>query len=145
MLHRVPPLAILDLRIRLTAGACPSAAGAAIRGQVVNAVTGRAVPTATVRLMPNQPDHGRVEADNAGVFWFDHVTEGKYSAEVEEQRYLKAVQAGVRVVLRRAAVNECALVRGIYTAGARNLASRGLHPDGPGIHDRGGSMATASS
>jgi hypothetical protein len=35
-----------------------------------------------------------------------------YSVEVEEQGYLKAVQADVRVVLRRAAAVEFALVRG---------------------------------
>jgi hypothetical protein len=58
------------------------------------------------------------------------VPEGVYSVEVEEQGYLKAVQADVRVVLRRAAAVEFALVRGSDTAGAGNLTSRGLDPHG---------------
>ena len=40
--------------------------------------------------------------------------------------YLKAVQADVRVVLRRAAAIEFALVRGSDTAGAGNPTSSGL-------------------
>jgi hypothetical protein len=62
--------------------------------------------------MRNQRVHGTVEADTAGEFSFDHVPEGVYSVEVEEQGYLKAVQADVRVVLRRSAAVEFALVRG---------------------------------
>jgi len=64
--------------------------------------------------MRNQRVHGTVEADTAGKFSFDHVPEGVYSVEVEEQGYVKAVQADVRVVLRRVAVVEFALVRGSY-------------------------------
>jgi len=138
MLHRVPPLAALifvSVSLPAHAQAQQGAAGA-VRGHIVNSVTGRAVPTATVRLMRNQRIHGTVEADTAGELWFDHVPEGVYSVEVEEQGYLKAVQADVRVVLRRAAVNEFALVRGSDTAGASNLTSRGLHLNGRKSHAR---------
>jgi hypothetical protein len=62
--------------------------------------------------MRNQRVQGTVEADTAGAFSFDHVPEGVYSVEVEEQGYVKAAQANVRVVLRRAAAVEFALVRG---------------------------------
>ena len=62
--------------------------------------------------MRNQRVHGTVEADTAGEFSFDDVPEGVYSVEVEEQGYVKAVQADVRVVLRRVAAVEFALVRG---------------------------------
>jgi len=62
--------------------------------------------------MHNQRVHGTVEADTAGEFSFDHVLEGVYSVEVEEQGYVKAVQADVRVVLRRVAAVEFSLVRG---------------------------------
>jgi hypothetical protein len=83
----------------------------AVRGRIVDSVTGRAVPTATVQLMRNQGVYGTVEADTAGEFSFDDVPEGVYSVEVEEQGYLKAVQADVRVVLRRVAPVEFVLVR----------------------------------
>ncbi|HWL63572.1 MAG TPA: TonB-dependent receptor [Steroidobacteraceae bacterium] len=83
----------------------------AVRGRVVDAVTGRAVPTATVQLMRNQRVYGTVDADAAGEFSFDDVPEGVYSVEVQEQGYLKAAQADVRVVLRRVAPVEFALER----------------------------------
>lgn len=56
-----------------------------------------------MHLSRNQRVHGTVEAYTVGEFSFDHVPEGVYSVEVEEQGYLKAVQADVRVVLRRVA------------------------------------------
>jgi hypothetical protein len=62
--------------------------------------------------MRNQRVHATVEADSAGEFSFDQVPEGVYSVEVEEQGYVKAVQTDVRVVLRRVATVEFALVRG---------------------------------
>lgn len=83
-----------------------------VRGRIVDSVTGRAVPTTTVRLIRNQRVQRTIEADTAGEFSFDRVPEGVYSVEVEEQGYLKAVQADVRVVLRRVAAVDFALVRG---------------------------------
>lgn len=83
-----------------------------VRGRIVDSVTGRAVPTATVNLVRNQRVQGTVEADAAGEFSFEDVPEGVYSVDVEEQGYVKAVQADVRVVLRRVAAVEFALVRG---------------------------------
>ena len=115
MLHRLLPLAALLLHVSLSLPAHAQAqqvAAGAVRGRIVDSVTGRAVPTATVHLMRNQQVQGTVEADGAGGFSFDHVPEGMYSVEVEEQGYLKAAQADVRVVLRRAAAVEFALVRG---------------------------------
>ena len=85
-------------------------AGGGIRGRVVDSVTGRPGPAATVHLMRNQRVQGTTEADRGGEFSFDQVPEGMYSVEVEEQGYLKAVQADVRVVLRRVAAVEFALV-----------------------------------
>ena len=117
MLHRVLPLAALILSASVSvslpahAQAQQEAAGA-VRGRVVDSVTGRAVPTATVQLMRNQQVQGTVEADAAGAFSFDQVPEGVYSVEVEEQGYVKAGQADVRVVLRRVAAVEFALLRG---------------------------------
>ena len=117
MLHRVLPLTALILSASVSvslpahAQAQQEAAGA-VRGRVVDSVTGRAVPTATVQLMRNQQVQGTVEADAAGAFSFDQVPEGVYSVEVEEQGYVKAVQADVRVVLRRVAAVEFALLRG---------------------------------
>jgi len=61
--------------------------------------------------MRNQRIEGTAETDIAGQFSFDQVPEGVYSVEVEEQGYVKSVQADVRVVLRRAAAVEFALVR----------------------------------
>jgi len=114
MLRRFLPLAALTyLIVSLPAHAqAQQGAAGAVRGRIVDSVTGRAVPTATVQLMRDQGVHGTVETDTAGEFLFDQVPEGIYSVEVEEQGYLKAVQADVRVVLRRAAVVEFALVRG---------------------------------
>ncbi len=83
-----------------------------VRGRIVDSVTRRAVPTTTVRLIRNQRVQRTIEADTAGEFSFDRVPEGVYSVEVEEQGYLKAVQADVRVVLRRVAAVDFALVRG---------------------------------
>ena len=88
------------------------AAEGAVRGRIVDSVTGRAVPTATIRLMRDQRIQGTAESNAAGEFSFDNVPEGVYSAEVEEQGYLKALQTDVRVVLRRVAAVEFALVRG---------------------------------
>jgi hypothetical protein len=62
--------------------------------------------------MRNQRVHDTVESDAAGEFSFDDVPEGVYSVGVEEQGYVKAVQADVRVVLRRVAAIEFSLVRG---------------------------------
>jgi len=113
MLQRFLPLAaLIYVSVSLPAHAQAQEAAGAVRGRVVESVTGRAVPTATVHLMRNQQVYGTVEADTAGAFSFDHVPEGVYSVEVEEQGYLKAVQADVRVVLRRVAAVEFALVRG---------------------------------
>src|SRR5690606_31496045 len=86
-------------------------AAGAVRGRITDSVTGRAVPTATVNLMRNERIHATVDADAAGEFSFDEVPEGVYSVEVEEQGYVKAVQADVRVVLRRVAAVEFVLVR----------------------------------
>ena len=115
MLHRFLPLATLMLSVSVSLPAHAQAqqgAAGAVRGRIVDSVTGRAVPTATVHLMRNQRVQGTVEADTAGEFSFDHVPEGVYSVEVEEQGYLKAAQADVRVVLRRVAAVEFPLVRG---------------------------------
>lgn len=113
MLHRFFPLAALILSVSLAVHVqAQQGAAGAVRGRIVDSVTGRAVPTATVHLMRNQHVQGTVEADAAGAFSFDHVPEGVYSVEVQEQGYVKAVQADVRVVLRRVAVVEFALVRG---------------------------------
>ncbi|GFE82093.1 membrane protein [Steroidobacter agaridevorans] len=112
MLRRFLPFAaLIYVSASLPAHAQEGAAGA-VRGRIVDSVTGRAVPTATVHLMRNQRVHSTVEADVAGAFSFNDVPEGVYSVEVEEQGYLKAVQADVRVVLRRVAAVEFALVRG---------------------------------
>lgn len=115
MLHRLLPLTALILFVSapLTAHAqAQQQAEGAVRGRIVDSVTGRSVPAATVQLMRDQQVQGTVEAGSAGEFSFDQVSEGVYSVEVEEQGYLKAVQADVRVVLRRVAVVEFALVRG---------------------------------
>jgi hypothetical protein len=114
VLHRFLPLAALiyvSVSLPALAQGQQGAAGA-VRGRIVDSVTGRAIPSATVQLVRNQRVHGTVEADTAGEFSFDHVPEGVYSVAVEEQGYLKAVQADVRVVLRRAAAVEFAPVRG---------------------------------
>ena len=115
MLPRFLPLAALLLHVSVSLPAHAQAqqgAAGAVRGRIVDSVTGRAVPTATVHLMRNQRVHGTAEADPAGKFSFDRVPEGVYSVEVEEQGYVKAVQADVRVVLRKVAAVDFALVRG---------------------------------
>lgn len=114
MLHRFLPLAAL-IYVSVspaTHAQVQSVATGAVRGRIMDSVTGRVVPTATVHLMRNQRVHSTVEADTAGEFSFAQVPEGVYSVEVEEQGYVKAVQADVRVVLRRVAAVEFALVRG---------------------------------
>lgn len=83
----------------------------AVSGRVVDSVTGRAVLGANVQLMRNEGVHGTAEADAGGRFSFGDVPEGVYWIEVEGQGYLKAVQADVRVVLRRVATVEFILVR----------------------------------
>jgi len=113
MLHRFLSLAALlyvSASLPAHAQAQPEAAGA-VRGHIVDSVTGRAVPAATVHLMRNEQVQGTVEADAAGEFAFDRVPEGVYSVAVEQPGYLKAAQADVRVVLRRVAAVEFALVR----------------------------------
>jgi hypothetical protein len=120
MLTRLLPLAALicvSISLPALAQAQQEAAGA-VHGRILDSVTGRAVPTATVQLKRNEGVYVTVEADAAGEFTFDNVPEGVYSVEVEEQGYLKAVQADVRVVLRRVAPVEFALVR----AGDEELA-----------------------
>lgn len=115
MLHRLLPLTALTLFVSasLTAHAqAQQQAEGAVRGRIVDSVTGRAVPAATVNLMRSQNVHATIESDSAGEFAFDLVPEGVYSVEVEEEGYLKAVQADVRVVLRRSAAVQFALVRG---------------------------------
>jgi outer membrane receptor for ferrienterochelin and colicin len=114
MLPRFLPLAALMFCVSVSLPAHAQAqqeAAGAVRGRIMDSVTGRAVPTATVHLMRNQQIQGTAEADSAGDFSFDAVPEGVYSVEVEKPGYLKAVQADVRVVLRRVAAVEFALVR----------------------------------
>jgi hypothetical protein len=87
MLHRCLPLAALiclSAPLSAYAQAQQEAAGA-VRGRIVDSVTGRAVPTATVHLIRSQQVQGTVETDTAGEFTFDQVPEGVYSVEVEEQ------------------------------------------------------------
>jgi len=113
MLHRFLPLAALTVvfaALPAQVQAQEQAAGA-VRGRIVDSVTGRAVPTAMVRLLRNAGVEGTVETDAAGEFSFERVPEGVYWVEVEAQGYLKAVQADVRVVLRRTAALQFTLVR----------------------------------
>jgi outer membrane receptor for ferrienterochelin and colicin len=115
MLHRFLLLAALmsSALVSLSAHAqAQQVAAGAVRGRIVDSVTGRAVPAATVNLVRDQRVHGTVEADAAGEFSFDEVPEGVYSVEVEGQGYVRAVQTDVRVVLRRVAPVEFSLVRG---------------------------------
>src|SRR5690606_17916991 len=115
MLPRFLPLAAIAVYASVSLPAHAQAqqeAAGAVRGRIVDSVTGRVVPTATVNLMRNQGVHDTVETDASGEFSFDDVPEGVYSVEVEEQGYVKAVQADVRVVLRRVSAVEFSLVRG---------------------------------
>lgn len=113
MLRRLLSLAVVFcMSVSLPPHVIAQEAVGAVRGRIVDSVTGRPVPTATVRLVRNQSVQGTVETDSAGDFSFEDVPEGVYSVEVEEQGYLKAVQADVRVVLRRVAPVEFTLVRG---------------------------------
>lgn len=115
MLHRSLPLAavLMFASVSLPAHAqAQQQPGGDVRGRIVDSVTGRAVPTATVNLIRNQQVQGTVEADADGEFSFDQVPEGVYAVEVEEQGYVRAVQTDVRVVLRRVAAVEFALVPG---------------------------------
>lgn len=112
MLSRLLSLAaLLCAFTAIPAPALAQDAAGAVRGRIVDAVTGRAMPTATVQLLRNQRVVGTVESDAAGGFSFEDVPEGVYSVAVQEQGYLRAVQADVRVVLRRVAPVEFALVR----------------------------------
>jgi hypothetical protein len=116
VLHRLLPfaalIALLNMSVLPAHAQAQQEATGAVRGRILDSVTGRGVPAATVHLMRNEQVHGTVEADSAGEFAFDQVPEGVYSVEVEEQGYVKAVQADVRVVLRRVAAVEFTLVRG---------------------------------
>jgi hypothetical protein len=112
MLSRILPLAAVAISAVFSTPVQAQDAEGAVRGRIVDSVTGRALPAATVQLMRNDRVLDTVEADAAGGFSFERVPEGVYAVEVEEQGYLKAVQADVRVVLRRVAVVEFALVRG---------------------------------
>jgi len=122
MLNRFLPLAAL-VTVSLPALAQAQQAEGGVRGRIVDSVTGRAVPTATVNLLRNRQVQGTVEADTGGQFSFEQVPEGVYSIEVVEPGYLKAVQADVRVVLRRVAALEFALVRGSDEAMAEVVVS----------------------
>jgi len=122
MLNRFLPLAAL-ITVSLPALAQAQQAEGGVRGRIVDSVTGRAVPTATVNLLRNRQVQGTVEADTGGQFSFEQVPEGVYSIEVVEPGYLKAVQADVRVVLRRVAALEFALVRGSDEAMAEVVVS----------------------
>src|SRR5690606_40132199 len=82
-------------------------------------------------LLRNERIHATVEADAAGGFSFDDVPEGVYSVEVQEPGYANAVQADVRVVLRRVAAVEFVLVRrGEGELGEVVVSARGAS-DGP--------------
>ena len=62
MVHRFLPLAALILNVSVSLPAQAQAqqgAAGAVRGRIVDSVTGRAVPTATVHLMRNQRPHDR--------------------------------------------------------------------------------------
>ena len=61
MLHRFLPLAALTfVSVSLPAHAqAQQAAEGGVRGRIVDSLTGRAVPTATVRLTRNQQVHDR--------------------------------------------------------------------------------------
>ena len=61
MLHRFLPLAaLMYVLLSLPAHAqAQQAAEGGVRGRIVDSVTGRAVPTATVRLVRNQRVHDR--------------------------------------------------------------------------------------
>jgi hypothetical protein len=133
MPHRFLPLtALICVLVSLTAHAqAQEAAPGGARGRILDSAPGRAVPTATVHLMRNQGIQVTVEADTAGESWFDHVPEDGYSVEVEGQSCLKAIRADERIVLRRAAAVEFALVCASGTTGASNLTSRGLRLRGP--------------
>ena len=115
MLPRFLPLAAFAIYASVSLPAHAQAqqeAAGGVRGRIVDSVTGRAVATATVHLTRNRRVRDTVETDTAGAFSFDHVPEGVYSVEVEKQGYVKAVQADVRVVLRRVAAVDFALLRG---------------------------------
>lgn len=113
MLYRFLPLAVLAcVTASLPAHAQEQQqASGAVSGRIVDSVTGRGVATATVNLLRNDRVQATSEADAAGEFTFDAVPEGVYTVEVEEQGYVKAAQADVRVVLRRVAEVEFALVQ----------------------------------
>lgn len=114
MLHRFLPLAALIyvlVSLQAHAQAQQDEAGT-VRGRILDSVTGRSVPAATVRLMRYQNVHAMMESDSSGEFSFDQVPEGVYSVEVEQQGYVKAVETEVRVVLRRVAAVEFVLIRG---------------------------------
>lgn len=114
MLFRLLPLAaFVCVSVSLPAHAqVQQEAAGAVRGRILDSVTGRPVSTAIVNLIRNEGVQGTIESDTAGEFSFDQVPEGVYSVEVEEQGYVKAVQADVRVVLHRVAAVDFALVRG---------------------------------
>lgn len=112
MLSRLLSIAaVLCISLSLPLQAAAQEATGSVRGRIVDSVTGRPVPGAAVQLVRNQRVQGSAEADTAGEFAFDAVPEGVYAVEVEHTGYLKAVQADVRVVLRRVAPVEFSLVR----------------------------------
>jgi hypothetical protein len=104
--------AVICLSVSLPPLVNAQEAAGSVHRSIVDSATGRSVPTATVQLIHNQRFQCTVKADTAGVFSIDDVPEGVHSVEVEEQGYLKAVHANVRVVLRRVAAVEFSLVRG---------------------------------
>lgn len=117
MLPKLLPLvaftfgAAIPLPVPAEAQQVQQAPAGAVRGRIVDSLTGRAVPGARVNLVRRQQVRDTVQSDASGEFSFDRVPEGVYSIEVERPGYLKAAQANVRIVLRRVAVAEFSLVR----------------------------------
>lgn len=102
---------VICLSVSLLPHANAQESAGSVRGRILDSLTGRTVPAARVQLTHDQRVQGTVESDTAGEFSFEGVPEGVYSVEVEGRGYLKAVQADVRVVLRRVASVEFLLVR----------------------------------
>lgn len=82
-----------------------------VQGRVEDAVTGRPVSGAPVRLVRGGATAGSGQSDAQGRFVFLDVPEGVYAVEVDPAGHMKALQTDVRVVLNKAATVSFSVVQ----------------------------------
>lgn len=103
---------VLVVLFSLTAPAFSQAVDTgALRGEIIDAVSGRTLTGAQVTLAGDQTAAQFAVSDAEGVFQFSPVPEGLYRLRVERGGYVNAVELDVRVVAGRTTVTDFQMAR----------------------------------